>query len=89
MRGRRPLKPRHEPARTCVGCREEAGKQGLIRFVRRPDGVVALDPTGHSPGRGAYLHDAAACIEMARKGRALDRALGAIVQPELWADLKR
>ncbi len=79
----------HEPARTCVGCRQEAGKMGLIRVVRGADGVAALDPTGHAPGRGAYLHSAPECIDLARKRRALDRALGAIVQPEVWADLKR
>jgi predicted RNA-binding protein YlxR (DUF448 family) len=61
----------------------------LIRVVRRPDGVAELDPTGHAPGRGAYLHAAPECIDLARKRRALDRALGAIVQPEVWADLKR
>ena len=27
---------RHDPVRTCVGCREEAGKRGLIRLVRGP-----------------------------------------------------
>ncbi len=62
---------------------------GLIRVVRGADGVAALDPTGHAPGRGAYLHSAPECIDLARKRRALDRALGAIVQPEVWADLKR
>jgi uncharacterized protein len=75
--------------RTCVACRQEAGKRELIRVVRNPEGVVALDPTGRAPGRGAYLHASPECVEMARKRRALDRALGAIVQPEVWSELKR
>jgi predicted RNA-binding protein YlxR (DUF448 family) len=77
-----------KPVRTCVGCREEAGKRDLIRLVRRPEGGVVLDKTGREPGRGAYLHARAECIEIARKRRALDRALGAPVQPEVWVQLK-
>ena len=82
-------KPRHDPARTCVACREEAGKQELIRFVRRPDGAVALDPSGRASGRGAYLHRAPGCVELARKRRSVDRALGLPVGPEVWAELAR
>jgi hypothetical protein len=75
--------------RTCVACRQEGGKRDLVRVVRSPGGGVALDPTGRAPGRGAYLHASPECVEMARKKRALDRALGAIVQPEVWSELKR
>ena len=80
-------KVRHEPARTCVACRLEAGKQDLIRFVRRPSGGVELDRTGRLPGRGAYLHADAACLESARKRKALDRALKTAVQPEIWREI--
>ena len=79
--------PLHEPARTCVGCREEAGKQGLIRFVRRSEGGVAVDLTGRAAGRGAYLHNRPSCLEIARKKHSLDRALHTTVQPELWSEL--
>ena len=81
------MKPRHEPARTCVACRQEAGKHNLIRFVRRPDGGVALDRTGRANGRGAYLHATPECIVLARKRRSVDRALGVPVTPEVWAEL--
>ena len=80
-------KSRHEPARTCVACREESGKQVLTRFVRLPGGGVAVDRTGRAPGRGAYLHTSPACIEAARKRKALDRALKTPVQPEIWMEL--
>jgi len=79
--------PLHEPARTCVGCREVTGKQALIRLVRRSEGGAAVDLTGRAAGRGAYLHQVAACVEMARKKRSLDRALHTTVQPGLWAEL--
>jgi uncharacterized protein len=72
------------PLRTCVACREEAGKGELVRIVRRPDGSVGLDSTGKAAGRGAYLHGSGECLEAARKRRALDRALGATVPAEVW-----
>jgi len=82
-------KPRREPVRTCVGCREEAGQRGLIRIVRRAEGGGAVDATGRAMGRGAYLHADPACVETARKRRALDRALRTAIQPELWSELIR
>jgi predicted RNA-binding protein YlxR (DUF448 family) len=70
--------------RTCVACRQEAGKAELVRIVRRPDGSVELDSTRRMSGRGAYIHPVAECIETARKRRAMDRSLGATVPPEIW-----
>jgi predicted RNA-binding protein YlxR (DUF448 family) len=80
-------KPRREPVRTCVACRQEAGKRALVRVVRDSAGRVALDAAGRAPGRGAYLHRDPACLEIARKRKALDRALRATAGPELWAEL--
>ena len=79
--------PRHEPVRTCVACRKEAGKASLVRIVRRADGSDAIDLTGHAPGRGAYLHPEAACLETARKRKTLERSLKASVESEVWAEL--
>jgi len=76
-----------QPVRTCVACREEAGKGTLVRFVRRPDGSVVLDRSGREPGRGAYVHASPECIGLARKRRSVDRALGAALPPELWGEL--
>jgi predicted RNA-binding protein YlxR (DUF448 family) len=86
----RPVKQaHHEPSRTCVGCRGAGGKHELIRLVRRSGGGAAVDVTGRAVGRGAYLHRAAVCMELARKKRSLDRALRTTVQPELWSELTR
>ena len=79
--------PPHEPLRTCVGCRGEAGKAGLIRVVRRAEGGAAIDVSGSAAGRGAYVHADATCLQLARKRRALDRALRTTIQPELWSEL--
>jgi len=78
---------RHEPVRTCVGCREEGGKRGLIRLVRGLDGVAHPDPSGRASGRGAYLHPDPACWQLARRRRALERALRAEVPDGLWEEL--
>jgi predicted RNA-binding protein YlxR (DUF448 family) len=76
-----------EPIRTCVGCRSAVGKKALIRLVRRPEGGASIDPTGRAPGRGAYLHADAACLDLARKRKTLDRALRTAIQPDIWAKL--
>jgi uncharacterized protein len=78
---------RHEPVRTCVACRLEAGKRELIRVVRLTDGTAAVDRSGHAAGRGAYLHADTACIELARKRKALERALKAAIGSEVWTEL--
>jgi predicted RNA-binding protein YlxR (DUF448 family) len=80
-------KPRREPVRTCVACRQEAGKRSLVRIVRGATGAALVDRNGRAPGRGAYLHRDPACLETARKRRALERSLGASVAPELWSEL--
>jgi predicted RNA-binding protein YlxR (DUF448 family) len=83
------MKQRHEPVRTCAGCREEAGKVGLIRIVRLAEGGAAIDRTGRATGRGAYVHDNPNCVELARKKRSLDRSLHTTIQPDLWSELTR
>jgi predicted RNA-binding protein YlxR (DUF448 family) len=82
-------KRRNEPIRTCVACRQEAGQGTLIRIVRGATGAAMVDRNGRAPGRGAYLHRDAACLETARKRRALERSLGATVAPDLWSELSR
>ncbi|HEV2034133.1 MAG TPA: YlxR family protein [Candidatus Dormibacteraeota bacterium] len=86
---RRPVaNPRREPVRTCVACRQEAGKRAMVRIVRSPEGGGAtVDRSGGAAGRGAYLHADAACIEIARKRRALERSLKTTVGPEVWLEL--
>ena len=70
-----PPRPRHQPQRTCVACRQTDNKRGLVRVVRTPAGEVAIDATGKLAGRGAYLCKRRSCWEQALKRKALDRAL--------------
>jgi predicted RNA-binding protein YlxR (DUF448 family) len=62
------------PERSCVGCRERAGKTDLIRIVV-VEGQFVLDPRGRMPGRGAWLHPASECLDLAERRRAFGRAL--------------
>ena len=64
------------PVRTCIGCRERAAKQDLLRVVAQ-GGALVPDPDGRSPGRGAYLHRSTACLDTALRRRAFPRALRA------------
>ena len=74
--------------RTCVACRQEAGKRAMVRIVARPGGAV-VDLSGHAEGRGAYLHNDAGCVEIARKRKALERSLKTQIGPEIWVELAR
>ncbi len=77
-----PLRPRRVPQRTCIGCREEAGKRALIRIVRTPEQRVVVDSTSKANGRGAYVHAARACWEKALKGSTMNYALKITPAPE-------
>lgn len=79
---------RREPERTCAGCRERAPKRHLLRVARAPDGKISVDPAGRAPGRGAYVHRNAECVDLALRRGALARALEAGPGPEELARLR-
>ena len=56
------------PERMCVVCRQMKPKRELIRIVNN-NGVIAIDKTGKSGGRGVYLCKCKACIDKALKGK--------------------
>ena len=62
-----------------MGCRERAAKTNLLRIVLIGDegavgGTCVPDPRGTLPGRGAYVHPAPACLDLAVRRRAFPRA---------------
>lgn len=79
--------PKKIPMRQCLGCREMKPKGELIRVVRSPEGEISLDFRGKKPGRGAYLCPDPDCLAKAKKGRAIERAFSAQVEPEVYAAL--
>ena len=80
--------PKKIPVRQCLGCREMKPKPELIRVVRSPEGEVSLDFKGKKPGRGAYVCPDPACLQKARKSRALERAFSAPLPDAVWAALE-
>ena len=81
--------PKKIPLRQCLGCREMKPKRELIRVVRSPEGEVSLDFKGRKPGRGAYGRPEPACLQKARKARALERAFSAQIPDEVWDGLEQ
>jgi uncharacterized protein len=62
------------PQRTCLGCRQTLDRHQLVRFVVHPAGGLLVDYQGKLPGRGAYTHIDAGCIETATRRQQFDRA---------------
>lgn len=73
---------RHVPQRTCIACRQTKAKRELVRVVHTTAGRVAVDPTGKSSGRGAYLCTNQKCWEIGLKRTRLDHALRIKIEPE-------
>ncbi len=81
------MAPRKVPMRTCVGCRTVRAKRELVRVVRTPAGEVTVDPTGKLSGRGAYICPDRGCLEQARQGKRLERALKESIPADVYERL--
>ena len=78
------IKPKKTPQRLCSGCQAFHDKKAMTRVVRKPDGEVALDPTGKAAGRGGYVCRNAECIKRAMSGKGLERALKTAVPSSIY-----
>ena len=76
------------PQRKCTGCRESFDKSALIRIVRTPEGVLAVDRSGRMNGRGAYVCDNPDCMEKALGRQSLARSFREPVSAEALEKLK-
>lgn len=63
-------------------------KRDLIRVVRSPEGVIALDKTGKSNGRGAYICPDPACFKTLKKRRGLERSFKCPVDGSVYEALE-
>jgi len=82
-------KVRKIPQRMCVGCREMKNKKELIRIVRTPDEMILIDRTGKKSGRGAYICPEAQCLNIAVKGKRLQKALEREIPEEIIEALRK
>ncbi len=62
------------PLRSCIGCRQVKDKDELVRIVMAGSGQIAVDPTGHADGRGAYICRSRECLDRCIKHGGLSRA---------------
>ncbi len=79
--------PRKIPMRRCVATGESLPKKELIRIVRTPEGTILVDPTGKANGRGAYLKKDPEAAQLAKKNRALEKALKDQIPEDFWPKL--
>ena len=61
------ITPPAAPMRTCVGCRQVAPQDQLLRLAVVDERVVP-DPRRRAPGRGVYVHAQPDCLRAAGKG---------------------
>ncbi|MFE5319559.1 RNase P modulator RnpM [Paenibacillus sp. NPDC056579] len=83
------MKQRKTPLRKCVACQQMMPKKELIRVVKTPNDEIIIDLTGKKAGRGAYLCGKLSCFKLAKKSKALDRALKHAVSPEIYDALEQ
>ncbi len=83
------MKTRKIPLRKCVACQHMLAKKELIRIVKTPENEVMIDLKGKRSGRGAYLCGKLSCFKLAKKSKALDRALKQSVSIEIYDQLER
>jgi uncharacterized protein len=65
---------KHQPERTCIGCRAVFRKDELVRIVGGPAGIV-IDYREKLSGRAAYVCPRTPCIQKALGKDSLARAL--------------
>jgi predicted RNA-binding protein YlxR (DUF448 family) len=82
------VRQKHQPQRTCIGCREVKHKRELVRVVRTPEGKVRVDLTGKANGRGAYLCKNDSCWQKSLSKGQLARALKLTLSQEEIAMLE-
>ena len=75
--------------RMCLGCRQMKPKKELLRIVMNKDGVVSLDFTGKSSGRGAYICNDATCVKKLVKAHAIEKNFGCAVNPEVYEQIEK
>jgi predicted RNA-binding protein YlxR (DUF448 family) len=63
------------PQRTCCACGAKKSPREMRRIASQKGAAPTIDPTGHAPGRGAYLCHDAQCVEKALGRKSLERAL--------------
>lgn len=76
------------PQRTCTVCRTQKNKNELLRIVKNKENIIKVDVNGKEPGRGAYICLSMECLEKAKKGKNLEKALDIKISDEIYDEIK-
>ena len=76
------------PMRKCVVTQERFPKKDLIRVVRTPEQTIEIDLTGKKNGLGAYISKSLETLALAKKNKALQRALETDIPDEVYQELE-
>ncbi len=74
--------------RKCVVTQERFPKKDLIRVVRTPEQKIEIDLTGKKNGHGAYISKSLETLALAKKNKALQRALETEIPDEVYQELE-
>ncbi len=77
------------PLRMCVVTRNREDKRNLLRIVKDQENNVFVDVTGKQNGKGAYITKSKEVLEMAKKNKALDRALECEVPESIYEEIEK
>ena len=83
------MKEKRVVLRTCVVTKEQVEKKDLLRIVKNKDGEIFVDETGKQNGRGAYIKKDLEVLELAKKNKALDRALETEIPEEVYERIEK
>ena len=82
------MKEKRVVLRTCVVTKEQLEKKDLLRIVKNKEGLVFVDENGKQNGRGAYIKKDLEVLELAKKTKALDRALETTISDEVYTQIE-
>lgn len=71
-----------DPERRCIVTGDTGPKQGLVRFVVGPEGVIVPDVHGKLPGRGMWVTADRSVMERAARGQFSRGAKAAVTVPD-------
>lgn len=81
-------KKRKIPLRKCIVTKEMKTKEELIRIVRNKEGVISVDPSGKSNGRGAYLSKKISVIDQAEIDHVLNAQFKTKIDESIFDELR-
>ena len=77
------------PMRSCIVTKERLPKWELLRIVRTPDDRTIADESGKLNGKGAYIKKDVNVLNMARKNKALERALEHSIDDSVYDEIEK